>query len=392
MKLYHQTGWNSVWNFDSYKDDNTGDGFIISARYHSRDTVQGLSANLKSKSIFDPQFFFPEIDRGELSTYNFFPEKISGGFDTDDFSKSFASESAKRCIDFQIENNFEYLTIPMRLIEGNRSNFIEEQTRLFIEPFLNAIKDSGYRDKVLLQFLCTESMLKDEETFTNILSWLTFYTEINGIYLILYFDQNDKQIKDTELLLKLLKLIDVIKSNQLELVLGYTNTESYLLSIAEPDIITMGAYENTRSFKKHPFQVKTDRIAQPVPRVYSYSLLQWIRYEYIGAIKTATDLDRVFHENIYREDLLSPEFNPHFTKPSLYKHYFQSFDEQINEIKGLSGKELYNSVRSTVNNGMILSEELTEDYGIRMTSDSDTSHLQPWYTVINIYGKNKGYR
>lgn len=391
FKVYHQLGFRYNWNFASYKGDGAGDGFILAPRSMDKDFVENLTPDLKENSIFDPQFFLPNTAKGNLETYDFFPNIVSEGFETEDYSTEFADESADRCVNFQIENGFEYIVIPTRFMEATPSNYIEQQNSLFVEPFLNRIR--GKKTPVFIQIVINDLMLRDEEYKKDILNWLTSFDDINGVYLITQTNSPSKQIKDTDLLISLFDFIDVLRSNEFEIILGYLNTEAVLLTLTDPTIITMGSYENTRSFSIEAFKVfeKTQQRA-PNPRLYFSKLLQWIEHPYIGAIKQVEpDIENLFDINKYQAEMFEPSFNWHLHKSQLYKHHFLVFYNQLSQIAAVDGAERYELVKDIISHGLKWFNEL-EGRGIAFDPNSDGSHLNFWLTVANIFASKKGWR
>lgn len=114
LEIYHQLGFRFKWNLQSLEEDSTGDGVIIAPRFMKRDTVESLDDSIRQSAIFDPQFFLPRVPLGQLTTYDFFPQLVAGGFATSEYTPLIALESAKRCVEFQTTNNFRYITIPTR--------------------------------------------------------------------------------------------------------------------------------------------------------------------------------------------------------------------------------------------------------------------------------------
>jgi len=136
FEIYHQLGHNHKWNLQSLYDDGIGSGVIIAPRYIERAHVEELDAEIRESAIFDPQFFLPDTAKGKLSTYDFFPNIVADGFKTSEYEGEFAFEGANQCLDFQLANGFRYLVIPTRYASGMPSDFINQQEKLFIEPFL----------------------------------------------------------------------------------------------------------------------------------------------------------------------------------------------------------------------------------------------------------------
>jgi hypothetical protein len=114
MEIYHQLGFRYKWNFDSLQQDQTGNGVIISPKFMERELVEGLAPELRTHAFFDPQFFVPEVARGKLVTYDFFPQVVSGGFDTEDYVENHGDEMARKCVEFQLAADFRYIIVPTR--------------------------------------------------------------------------------------------------------------------------------------------------------------------------------------------------------------------------------------------------------------------------------------
>jgi hypothetical protein len=105
FEIYHQLAFRYQWNIQSLEEDCTGDGLILAPRYMGREYIQGLKRRLKKKAIFDPQFFLPDTARGQLCSYDFFPCITGDGFETNEYIDNFASDSAEKCLEFQLQKN-----------------------------------------------------------------------------------------------------------------------------------------------------------------------------------------------------------------------------------------------------------------------------------------------
>ena len=229
--------------------------------------------------------------------------------------------------------------------------------------------------------------LTDEEQKSNLLNWITGISQLAGIYLILENNFTSKQIKDALYLAKALEFIHSLKLNNLAVHLGYTNTEAFLYSIANPDSVSIGVYENLRSFGIKRFKnLEKGQMRGPNPRIYSGALLQWIDYGYLGAIqKIYSKWGTLFEESKYKPLMFTPSFQWHFQKPELYKHSFSVFANQITELPpDLSTRT--NKVASLINTARTTFNEPT-DAGIFLDPDSDGSHLSFWLTAISLYKK-----
>jgi hypothetical protein len=393
LEIFHQLGFRYSWNFQSLENDNTGKGVIISPRHMDISFVEGLSNETKQAAIFDPQFFIPGTQKGKLSTYEFFPDVISNGFDTNEFVTSVAPECALNCLDFQIRNNFRYIVIPTRYIPGVPEDFIPFQQEQFINPFLEAISDQGVTDNVVIELVLNSHMLRNREFTADLLNWITGISSIAGIYLITELSPRSKQVDNVEFLNSILNFVHVLNENDLDVILGYLNTEAIILSVANPRIVTIGSYENTRMFNSDNFsEAEQGRKMGPKARLYFTKLLNWVDYDYLDAIqRVVQDQENFFDENEYQAMLFQPEYNWHFGKPEPYKHYFLEIYNQLNSLANIVGVDRYNAITEMINTA-ISNYSLLNERGIVFDSINGDSHLYRWQTAINQFASSMGWR
>lgn len=386
MKVFHQTGFRDNWNIESYQK-GVGDGLIFSPVNVDADKLLSYDKKLKQSGFLDPQLYLLNEPKGSLVTYPYFPGNIKPDFATPDLDNSHI-ELAKLCVDYQLGNDFQFIVIPTRYYDDYPTNYLMQSSEVFIAPFCDYVKERKTQKKVLLSVIVKPIMLTDEEKRNEILNWITGHQNIDGVYMIFENNFSSKQIKDFDYLLNALRFISVLKRNQMEVHLGYTNTEGLLYSIAMPDSVTVGSYENLRSFGIKRFQdLEKSPMRSPNARLYSSFLLQWIDYEYIQAMKSLMpNYAGYFDDSEYKPLMFKPDFKWHFAKPEPYKHYFYIFDRQI---KGLpqEQEERATELKNKIKNAVSLFKEIENE--ILLDSESNGSHLPTWYNVINAFQKEQ---
>nr|WP_315155066.1 hypothetical protein [uncultured Flavobacterium sp.] len=384
MKVYHQTGFRYNWNIESF-EKGIGDGLIFSPINIDSDKLVSFKENIKKTSFLDPQLYLLNEAKSTLDTYSYFPGNLKADYSTPDLDNTH-NELAKLCLDFQIENNFDYLVIPNRYYTDNPTNYFIDSTDFFIEPFCEYIKEIKNSKKILLSVIVKTIMLTDEERSNEVLNWITSHQKIDGVYVIFENNFTSKQIKDFDYLLNVLKFINILKMNQLEVHIGYCNTEALLYSIAMPDSITIGSYENLRSFGIKRFQnLENAPMRGPNARLYSSQLLQWVDYVYIQAMeKLIANYDKFFDESEFKPLMFNPSFKWHFAKAEPYKHYFYVFNNQIKQLPELQNDRIRyvkEKIKSAINLFNIIENDVLLD------NDSNGSHLSTWFNVINSFEK-----
>lgn len=384
MKVYHQTGFRDNWNRESYLK-GIGDGLIYSPVNIDADKLLGIDRSLKISSFLDPQLYLLAEAKGNLHTYPYFPGNLKPDFSTPDLDNS-NLQIAKLCIDYQLDNEFEYLVIPTRYNEDNPTSYFLQSTEFFVLPFCEYVRDNKIEKKILLSVIVKSIMLSDKEKRDEVLNWITSHQQVDGVYLIFENNFIYKQIRDFDFLLNALQFIRILKENKMEVHIGYTNTEAILYSIAMPDSITIGSYENLRSFGIKRFQeIESSPMRSPNARLYSSKLFQWIDYQYIEAMKSLLhSYESFFDDSELKPLMFKSEFKWHFAKPEPYKHYFYVFYNQIKALpkeQDLRIEKLEKDIKTAIN----LFENIEKF--VLLDDNSNGSHLPTWINVINAYKK-----
>jgi hypothetical protein len=381
--LFHQLGHNYIWSIDSFCN-GVGDGIILGPRYMEMEKVIALPAWIRQQAMFDPQFYLPNSSEGFLSTYPFFPRVLARGFSTTEWTAELAYESAFRCLDFQAQMDFSSVVIPTRFTEGMPGSYIENQTQLFVDPFVQACREQNIQKPCLLQLVLNDQMIKDQDYRRNLLNWATGIEDLGGVYLIFPWSSNRKQIIDIEFLISVMTFVHHLKATGMTVILGYMNTESLLYLASDPDAVTMGSYENLRMFGIRPYQPKEEKtIRGPNARIYASQLLQWIEHEYLGTIiRSIPNGGALFDDNEHRLLMFEPSYKWHFSKPEPYKHYFSSFSQQFHRLITYTGHDRFDAIRYEVQRAIRNYRNL-EDAGVVFNIDSSGNHLGPWMTALN---------
>lgn len=384
MKVFHQTGFRYKWNIESYQN-GVGDGLIFSPINIDADDLLEMDVALKKIGFLDPQLYLLNEAKGTLDTYPYFPGNIKPDFSTPDLDNSHI-HMAQLCVNYQETNEFKYLLIPTRYYADNPSTYYTQSTDFFVSPFCDYVKDKGIDKGVILSVIVKEIMLSDAEKRDEVLNWITSHQTVVGVYLIFENNFFSKQIKDFDYLLNALRFIKVLIDNQMEVHLGYTNTEALLYSIAMPNSVTIGSYENLRSFGIKRFQdLENGPMRAPRARLYSSHLLQWIDYQYIEAMRELIpDYEKYFDDSVFRPLMFEPEYNWQFHKPEPYKHYFYVFYNQMKSLPRKQGERI-DFLKTSIRQAIELFKEIEK--GVLLDDDNNGSHLPTWYNVIKAFQK-----
>lgn len=383
MRIYHQAGHNTNWNLDSLNDDGAGHGVIFSPVHYSATQLSAASQDIKGKSLFDPQFYVPDSQKNKINSYHFFPEKMMDGFSTKAF-ETVAYESAELCLEFQLKNNFESLIIPIRYFPEMISDYIDQQRVFSVDPFLGAYEKIGDGKNLFLTLPLTSAMMLDEEYRTNILNWITAYPEIYGVYLLVHFNENTKQLVEYNKLSAYITFIHELQESDLNVICGYCNTEGVLLSVLDVYGISIGAYENTRRFSIDKF-LEDDQIKRgPAPRIFLPKLLNWIRWDTAEEIREDFPglWGKIYSVTDYAERVFDSGQRPHFTQPDLYKHHFELISNLYDDLEGLTIDARKSTLQEKIRIAVNLYQEIDDNGVMFFDSNCTGEHLPVWNRIL----------
>lgn len=389
MRLYHQCGHNFVWNIQSYEEDNVGDGFILSpVNIEANKISERFDQDQLSKSWMDPQIYLPGDNKSYLSTYPFFPSNALNPFSTERFEQN-ASTLAKACLNFQAKLELKYFVIPTRHFTDIPQNYFSQLQSMYVLPYIDAMDELGLANPLLLTIIVKPFQLALGPDRDEILTWATSFSGIHGIYLILENQFTSKQIKDPGFLCGAMRFIKALRDNGLEVHLGYTGNEGILYSIADPTSVSIGTYENLRSFDiSRLMTLENSERRGPRPRIYSAKLFQWIVDTSIPPLSELYENWRdLFDDSKYKDYLLNPENSLSFQRSEIYKHYFQLYSGQVKSLPVLFDRPAY--LKEKLQVSLDLFSQI-RDSGVLLDTDSDGSHLVPWINAINMFERHSG--
>jgi hypothetical protein len=342
-----------------------------------------VEQEIKEVSLFDPQFYVPDSQKSKLHSYDFFPEKIMNGFSTNDY-EAVAYEAAELCLDFQVRNDFESIMIPARYFPELISDYVTQQKKHFVDPFLAAVERKNIDKKVFLTLPMTAMMLMDEEFKTNLLNWVTAYPEIDGVYLLVNFNEPTKQLQNFAKFKSYLEFIQDLMEAELSVICGYCNTEGIIVAALDVYAITFGAYENTRGFSIDKFLENDQERRGPAPRIYLPKLLNWIRWDTAEEIREDIPAlwEKIYTPTEYSKEVIASGQRPHFSQPSLYKHHFKLLANQYSEIRKLSAADRITLLQEKIIEANKLYEEIEDNGVIFFDSNCKGEHLPIWNRIL----------
>ncbi|MCS5422205.1 MULTISPECIES: hypothetical protein [Psychrilyobacter] len=376
MKILHQLGHNNKWNRDAYTNNLAGKGFILSPVNIKPNKIKTyFTGEMLKNSFLDPQCYKLEDKKESLNAYPYFLDELQEGLHSIALD-SRSEEISRKCIDFQMEFDFSHLVIPAMYSETDLDFQLKRNKSIFIDPFLNDIKNKNINKKILLTVIVHESYICSSDLRLYLLNWISSFPEIDGVYLIPK-TTSEEPIDNEKFLFNFLEFINYLKEMELETYIGYTGIEGLIYSAAMPDAITVGVYKNLRSFSLNRFSKEKTGMRSPYPRIFSHIYLNWIRYDnalLMPNIESFFDMTNYNVKNFYPEGK-----NPHFSNPLLYLHYFDCFNRLCEKLPHKQTDRI-DWLISYINNSINIL--------IKQSDPEEFEHLYSWLKVLKKLKKN----
>jgi hypothetical protein len=235
---------------------------------------------------------------------------------------------------------------------------------------------------IVLQLILNDTMVNDASYRRDLLNWITRFDELDGVYIIQNLRRSRKQLYEIETILNMMDFLIELKNNDLYLILGYLNLESILYLFVQPDVVTVGSYENLRIFKLDTFSESGSPPYPPNPRLFFSSLMQIVDYNYFGAIRRhVDDADAFFDHSKYNMSLFVPSFDWHFQKKEPYLHYFETFTRKLERYISLKIGDRYNAVIADIEAAQVNYRLL--EHKVRLGEEDLGYHLSAWLTILS---------
>ncbi len=343
--------------------------------------------------LFDPQMFYPKEGHIKLQAYDYWPGE----------GCSITSVSTHENINRELLRINNSIGTSMIILPG-----IEMKEDTF-EYNLEWVSDSAHyfsqkTDKELIGTVCLYP-----ETIRNIAS-IEMLTEalkqlpVSGYYIIPHPSNNEYIVSDPLWVIGMLKLISCLKLSKKKVIVGYSNHQGLIYSLAHADAIASGTYMNTRSFVPGKFKSpKDDDIKHKSTWYYLPSALTEYKAALLDVARQRGYFDMFFPQGEYKNPYSEMHFkgaqpsSTNYNETNSFKHYLHCLrlqcillskktyvstysayefmlnaaENQIKDIKkhGMSGQNRDFAPAIEANRIAMCAND--EDYGFRLRLDWD---------------------
>ncbi len=322
--------------------------------------------------LFDPQMFYPKEGHSKLKLYDYWPgENVS-------ISENECSKSINREI-FKINEQIQSSRIILPSIEMNDTK---------IGYGIKCLSDSAnyFKEKTDKDLLATLCLYPETIRNISIIEQLVEQLKklpVQGYYIVAHPANNEYIVSDPLWMMGMLKLLTCLKLAQKLVIVGYSNHQGLIYSLAHVDAIASGNYMNTRSFVPSKFKSpQDDDIKHKSTWYYHPTAMSEYKAALLDIAKQRNFLDSFKpqgdFENIYSEMLFkgATPSSTNYKEPNSFKHYLHCLNVQCMVLSKKSYEETFDMYNFLLNNA----ENLIKEYKKRGVSGQN----RDFYPAIEV--------
>lgn len=240
--------------------------------------------------VFDPQFYFPETNRGVLREWSYFPADVDTA---DQSSVPWWKQRVTDIVDTAKRLSASFVCSPAIVPRFYSNDFYDTVVQVG-EILSDNIGDATPVQTVLVN-LAELGAADRAQAIGSIIS----RTKCRHLYLIFVTDQEPRrELTNAAELARAMLLIALLESSGLRVIVGFSSSDMVLWKAAGATSCATGKFFNLRRFTKSRFEEPAGGGGQ-LPYWFEESLLAYLR---------ETDVIRIRQENLISEASLR---NPH---------------------------------------------------------------------------------
>lgn len=342
MQLYLQMGHGMMALSEEMIKKWGSGSVIISPVNMNQDRLASYAKKINSyggEVLFDPQMFYPKEGHDKLKEYEYWPEA----------GVSVSTDNGYKTINqglLRINNTINSAAIILPGKEMSESDFAYGLQWMRIS--------SGYfrgkTTKPLYGTLCLyPETIRNPESI-ELLVEAVRSIDVDGYYLIPHPSNNEYIVADPLWTIGMMKLISCLKLHKRKVIVGYTNHQGLLYSLAHVDGIASGTFMNTRSFVPSKFKspkendVKHKSTWYYLPQAmceYRVSTLDIAAQRgFLTEFAPAPGFENTYSSMLFKGGIPS---NTNYNETQSFRHYLHCVKQQCALLSCQSYKETYDA-------------------------------------------------
>lgn len=295
--------------------------------------------------LFDPQMFYPKEGHVKLQAYDYWPSEGCS------ITTGAIHETINREL-LRINNEIGTSQVILPGIETKEDQF--DYSLRWISDSVDYFK--GKTDKDLLATLCLyPETIRNSASIESLTESLRLLP-VSGYYIIPHPSNNEYIVSDPLWVIGMMKLISCLKLSKRKVIVGYTNHQGLVYSLAHADAIASGTYMNTRSFVPGKFKSpKDDDIKHKSTWYYLPSAFTEYKAALLDVALQRDYLDSFVpqgeYKNVYSEMLFNgaQPSSTNYNETNSFKHYLYCLRIQCGLLSKGSYEESYSAYEFMLN-------------------------------------------
>lgn len=348
MELYLQLG-HGMQKLSQELVKCWGEGtVIISPVNMSQDKLASFAKKVHmigGKVLFDPQMFYPKEGHIKLKAYDYWPNE-GGSITSVDIHRNINRELLR------INNEIETEEVILPGIE------MKEDTFNYNLKWINSSAEyfNQKTGKKLLATLCLYPETIRNSVSIEILVEALRLIPVSGYYIIPHPSNNEYIVSDPIWVIGMMKLISCLKLLKRKVIVGYSNHQGLVYSLACADAIASGTYMNTRSFVPGKFKSpKDDDIKHKSTWYYHPTALTEYKAALLDVAMQRGYLDAFAPQGEYINPYSEMLFNgaqpssTNYNEPNSFKHYLHCLRIQCSLLSRDNYDDAYSAYEFMLN-------------------------------------------
>ncbi len=293
MTVYQQMGHDSK---NLLEEETLSDyaGAILSPVNYTEEQTQLYMRRLQKPGnfdfVFDPQFYFPETNRGVLREWAYFPDDVDTA---DQASLSWWGEHVTNIVATARRLGATFVCSPAIVPRVYSDGFYDTLVQV------GEILVDNIADATPVQTILVNLAKLGQPDRAHVIASIVSRTKCPHLYLIFVTDQEPRrELANAAELARAMLLITLLENSGLRVIVGFSSSDMVLWKVAGATSCATGKFFNLRRFTKSRFEEPASGGGQ-LPYWFEESLLAYLR---------EPDVIRIRHENLLSEASLR---NPH---------------------------------------------------------------------------------
>ena len=374
MAVYHQMGHNSLnllgeSNLVLYK------GAILSPVNEDEERLQAAIQNRSTEDfemIFDPQLYYPSVERGHLPEWGYFPSDVDTADQTSiRWWRRIIIELSKTVRRLQPQSSCSPAIVPRAFSDAYYS--INQQMAAYFQERLSA------HGIAAIQTLIVSLPTLAERTRSAEIASIASSGSVNRVLLVFISDVRPRpELQNTEEIQGAMRLIRFLTESGMQVIVGYASSDLILWKFAGAQDCASGKFFNLRRFTPSRFTVPPEGRGQ-LPYWFEESMMAYLRESDLARVRRANLLSDSSLTNPFAVQILE-QLDSSPTTPWLglswrqYLYWFADFEHRFSQ-----GRIDANTLLSNAEN---VWRHLDEQSILMEERNNDGTWLRQWRRAV----------